>query len=214
MKKLIIIGAGGFGRETLQWALSTGDYGKNYLISGFLDDNLSALENHDLEYKIIGKIKDWVPKSDELFVDALGSPKTKKLINNLLAEKGAVFTNIIHSSVIIASTAKIGVGNVICPNVVISDSAVINNHITINIGSTIGHDTKIGSFSTISSLCDLTGGVIVGEGVFIGSKVSVVPGRHIGMNSYLCAGSVIMSNVKTGFKMLGNPAKKFDIHSK
>ena len=44
MNKLIIVGAGGFGREVLQWALQSNDYGKKWEIAGFLDDNLNKLQ--------------------------------------------------------------------------------------------------------------------------------------------------------------------------
>ena len=213
MKKLIIAGAGGFGREVLQWALQSVDFNKKFIISGFIDDDKTALDKFSLSYKILGTITEWIPRNNEVFVVAAGYVNNKKIIESKLTEKGACYINIIHPTAIINDTAILGIGNIICPNVVISDSAFVNNHVSINVGSIIGHDAKVGSYSVISSQCDIAT-CNVGEGVFVGSKVSILPGMKIGTNSYLCAGSVIMSNVKDGGKMFGVPAKKFNIGMK
>ncbi|NBX34537.1 hypothetical protein EBR16_04155 [bacterium] len=43
MKKLLIVGAGGFGREMHAWALQHPDHGRDWIFAGFLDDNPAAL---------------------------------------------------------------------------------------------------------------------------------------------------------------------------
>jgi sugar O-acyltransferase (sialic acid O-acetyltransferase NeuD family) len=214
MKKLIIAGAGGFGREVLQWALQSVDFNKKFIISGFIDDDKTALDKFSLPFKILGTITEWIPSNNEVFIVAAGHVNNKMTIESKLTEKGACYINIIHPTAIINDTATLGVGNIICPNVVISDSAFLNNHASINVGSIIGHDAIIGPYSVISSQCDITASVIIGEGVFLGSKVSILPGMKIGRNSYLCAGSVIMSDVKEESRMFGVPAKIFHIGEK
>jgi|SRR3989339_361195 len=211
MNKLIIVGAGGFGREVLQWALQSNDYGKKWEIAGFLDDNLNKLDGFNCSYPILDKIINWQPKSNECFVMAIGSPKIKEKITASLTEKGAVFENVIHSSVVLASTVQLGQGVVLCPGVVISDKAVIGNHVSVNINTCIGHDVSIGDYVTINSLCDMTGDVVIGKNVFVSSSVSVIPGCKIGEEAYLCAGSVVMNNVPKKTRVLGVPAKKFEI---
>ena len=211
MKRLIIAGAGGQGRECYNWTLDSIGINCEYSFHGFIDDNLKALDGFNSSAKIIGSISEYIPNSSDVFVIAVGSPQEKEKIANHLSSKQAVFVNIIHRSAVIVPTAKLGHGLIISPNVVISDCAKISNHVSINIGSTIGHDVEIGDFSTISSNCDLTGNVQVEGKVFIGSNVSIIPGVRIGHESYLCAGSTIMNNVKPYSKMLGIPAKNFKI---
>ena len=211
MDKLIIVGAGGFGRETLQWALQSNENNKKWSVAGFIDDELDMLNGFDCSYTILGRILDWQPKSNERFVIAIGPPKTKKVIAARLAEKGAIFENIIHKTVTFATTAKLGCGIILCPNVVVSDNAIVDDHVAININSSIGHDACVGAYATISSYCDITAEVSLGEGVFLGSSVCIVPQRKIGNNAYICAGSAVMNNVQPDTKVMGVPAKKFEI---
>ena len=44
MKKLLIVGAGGFGREVACWAAEAMGRGTDWVPAGFLDDNVRALE--------------------------------------------------------------------------------------------------------------------------------------------------------------------------
>lgn len=46
MKNLIIIGAGGCGRELLQWAKDINEIDKRWNIKGFLEYDLRSLENN------------------------------------------------------------------------------------------------------------------------------------------------------------------------
>lgn len=211
LKKLIVVGAGGFGRETLQWALQSNENNLNWCIAGFIDDRLDALNGFSCPYPVLGKVIDWLPKPDERFVISIGSPKVKKLVSENLADKGAIFENIIHRSVILATTAKLGCGIILCPNVVVSDNANIDDHVLINIGSSVGHDAHVGSYSTISSFCDITGRVSLDESVFLGSSVCIIPGCKIGRDAYICAGSSVMNNISANKRVMGVPAKKFEI---
>jgi sugar O-acyltransferase (sialic acid O-acetyltransferase NeuD family) len=208
MSKLIIVGAGAFGREVLQWALQSNG---GWDVAGFIDDNLDALNGIDCPRPILGSLDEWQPKSDEVFVVSLGSPKSKKEAVTKLANRGAVFGNIIHNTATLATTVKLGCGIILCPNTVISDSATIGNHVAINIGSSIGHDVRIGDYSILSSLCDVTGGVSLGECTFLGSSVCIIPYRTIGDYAYVSAGSAVMNNVRPNTKVMGVPAKKFEI---
>ena len=45
MKKLLIVGAGGFGRELYVWASQHPDCGQAWELEGFLDDNSQALQS-------------------------------------------------------------------------------------------------------------------------------------------------------------------------
>ena len=208
-KKLVIAGAGGCGREVLQWALAALPCQNEWHIAGFIDDNPNALDNYDTGYTLLGGISSWQPQHDEVFVCAIGSPDIKKRVAQALQERGAQFASIIHPTAIIATTATLGMGVVLSPFTTVSADAVVGDHVFLNLNTSIGHDARVGCYSTLSSYVDVTGFVTVGDGVFAGSHVSIVPNIRIGENAFLCAGSVIMTHVKQGQKMLGNPARKF-----
>jgi len=207
VKELIIVGAGGFGRELLQWVNSINMIQTKWVIKGFIDDNLNALEGIKCDYTVIGRIQDWEPKETEIFACAIANPRIKENIVTLLKSRRASFEKIIHPTAVIGEFNKIGEGLIAYPNSVITTNAEIGDYVTL-LSSGIGHDAVVGDFSTISSYCDITGGVKLGKRVFLGSHVTIVPGRKVGDDAYVGAGSVVINNVKPGAKVIGNPAKK------
>ena len=89
MKKIYIVGAGGFGRELLWWIKDINKVTPTWEIAGFLDDDPHALDQYECDYGVVGSIKDWQPKEDEEFALALGSPALKRKIVSILKGKGA-----------------------------------------------------------------------------------------------------------------------------
>ena len=47
--------------------------------------------------------------------------------------------------------------------------------------------------------------------VFVGSHAVIMNKRRLGDDAYVCAGSIVFNNVKSGVKVFGNPAKVFDL---
>lgn len=211
MKKLIIVGAGGCGREVLQWALSSPKNNRDWVVAGFIDDSEDPLKGKICEHKVLGRIIDWEPKPDELFVCAIGDPSARRMLVERLQGRGAMFESIIHPTSIVVPTATVGKGVIIYPYTVVSDNAVVGDHVIINMHNTIGHDAQIGSYSTLSSFCDIMGNVKVGNSVFAGSSVKIIPRLTVGDGAFLCAGSVVMSHIKEGTKVMGYPARKYQI---
>lgn len=78
MKDIIIVGASGFGREIVQWIEDINAVSPEWNILGFIDDNANALDGCKCDYKIIGNIKDWCPKGNELYACALAFPSVKE----------------------------------------------------------------------------------------------------------------------------------------
>lgn len=207
MKDMIIVGAGGFGRELLQWIKDINRIQEKWVIKGFIDDNPNALDTFECGYTVIGSIQEWQPKKNEVFACAIAHPMSKEIITTLMKSRGASFEWIVHPSACIGEYNKIGEGIVIYPHVKITVNTEIGDFVTL-LSSGVGHDVNIGNYTTISSYCDITGGVQVGNRVFIGSHVTIVPGKKIEDDAYIGAGSVVISNVKSGAKVMGNPAKR------
>jgi acetyltransferase-like isoleucine patch superfamily enzyme len=53
----------------------------------------------------------------------------------------------------------------------------------------------------------VTGRVQVADRVFLGSRVSIIPGRQVGSRAVLGAGAVVITDVPPGVTMVGNPAR-------
>ena len=210
MKDLIIIGASGFGREVLQIVKDINKAVMTWNIRGFLDDNLNALDDYECDYSVIGTIKDWEPKDNEHFVMAIANPRIKEIVTTNLEAKGAKFVSIVHPTAIIGSFNHIGRGAVIYPYAKITVNTTIGDFVSL-LGSNIGHDAVVGDYTTISGMCAINGHAILGKRVFIGGHVVVAPSKKIGDDAYVGNGSVVVTNIRSGYKVFGNPAKKIDL---
>lgn len=211
-KKLIIVGAGGCGREVAQIAMDVQQTGSvDWQLCGFLDDNLNALDEYKRNIKVLGRIQEWLPKEDEVFVCAIGEPSLREKSVGLLASRDANFVSLIHPTAIIAPSAVYEEGLVVYPYTVISVDTKIGKHVLINMYNAIGHDAIIGEYSVLSSFCDVTGHVRLGKKVFLGSHVTIAPGTEIGDDVYIGLGSVVVSSVKCGKRVFGNPARSLNL---
>lgn len=206
-KNLIIIAAGGCGREVLQWAKDINKLKDRWNIKGFIDDNLEALNGLKSSFSILSSVEDYEIEPDDEFVCCIGNGKTRKLVVDKLKSKGASFTTIIHPSAVIADTCQLGEGVIVYPFSVISDNVVIGDQCIVNSHTSIGHDSKLGKYCTISAHCDVTGHCQLGSCVFMGTSSNMVPRTRIGDDVEICAGSTVIGRVRAGIKVLGNPAK-------
>lgn len=209
MNDLYIVGAGGFGREVLQWAKDVNGSKHLWNIRGFLSDTLDTLDGKACDYRILGRIQDWIPSPGDHYLMAVGDPAGKQKLADLMIPKGAVFATLIHPSAHVAEFTDIGKGTIICPNAAISPNVKIGEFCTI-LNSALGHDVEIGDFSTISGGCSINGRVSIGRMVFAGAASSVVPGKKIGDGAQIGIGSVVIRNVGANTKVFGNPAKAMD----
>lgn len=203
---IIIVGAGGLGREVFAFALHCIQAGERWRIRGFIDDNLNALDNFNYPVGIISSIKDYIPKENDRLLLGIGIPCIKKKVVNFLLSKGGRFETLIHPSVILGYNVSLGDGVVIFPYCVISADVKIGDWVYINSSCTLDHDTKVGAFSTICCGCDLTGEVKVGKEVFISSHVTTTPRSIISNNVFVGINSFVYGNIESNTKVLGNPA--------
>lgn len=206
MKKLLIVGAGGFGREMHAWVRQHPDHGRAWTFAGFLDDNPAALAGFG-DFAPILPLTGHRPTADEIFVCGLGLPPQKEKLVGPLRAAGAEFLTFVHPRACVGERVRLGTGVVLCPGAIVSADVELGDFVMVNLHSTVGHDADIGDWSTLSAHCDVTGRVRVADRVFLGSRVSIIPGRQIGARAVLGAGAVVITDVPAGVTMVGNPAK-------
>lgn len=199
MKNLLIAGAGDSGREILAWiSTQTNDF----KFKGFLDD----AKKH--EEDIIDTIDAYPPGRDDVFACGLAEPSAKMQVVAKLRKKGARFINLIHQSAILLTPLNTAEGLVIGPFVYVANQVKLENFVFANVAASIGHNVIIGEGSTISAHCDLTGYVVLGKRVFMGSHACIIPGKKVGDDAIIGAGSAVMRNVPAQVTVIGVPAKR------
>ena len=207
-KKLIIVGAGGFGREVYAWASHIEPTQSLWEFAGFLDANSSALEGYNLNVPIVGSPDKYDPTDSELFVCAIGDPEIRLAVSRNLEHRGAKYATLIHPSAVVGPNCQIGEGSILCPFAVVTTNASVGRHAILNLHSTVGHDAVLGDYVTLCDHCDVTGNCQVGDGVFLASHASILPGMRIGNHAKVGAGSAVVKNVPEHTTVMGIPAKR------
>lgn len=209
MKDLIIVGAGGFGRELLQWIKDINRVSQTWNIKGFIDDNPNALLGYDCDYSVIGSIADWESGDNEVFALAIAEPHTKVSVVGVLKQRGAEFADIIHPLAKISEFTKHGEGLVMYPSAALNVNTKVGDFVTL-LSSGIGHDVVVDDYATISSYCGIPRGVHIGKRAYLADHAVILPEHSVGDDAYVGAGSVVVRNVPAGKKVFGNPAKIID----
>lgn len=210
--RLLIIGAGGFGREVLNWARDVqASSDVDWEVAGFLDSNEQALAGFDIDVPVLGESQTWEPQPGDRFICAVGEPSVRLKICRELQERGAQFITLIHPTASVGSRCRIGVGCIVCPGAIVTADATVGDFVALNVRACIAHDAQIGDGCTINNFCDITGNVKLGEGVFLGSHVSVTPSARIGDHARVGAGSVIVRPVRANTTVMGPTAKRLDL---
>lgn len=207
MKNLIIIGAGGMGRTLYSNALESVGYGEKFVVKGFIDDNLQALDDFPNYPPVIDTISDYQPQKDDVFVSSIGGAARRPCMEEII-RRGGQFMELIHKTARVYTNAKLGRGNFIGAYSVIGNDAVVGDYNMIQSYTVIGHDAKIGNWNRIDTHVTCVGGTVIENDVnihtsaVISHKVVVESGAHVGALSF------VIRRVKAGTTVMGNPAKR------
>lgn len=211
MKDIVIIGAGGFGREVAWLIEDINKIEPQWNILGFVDDNEDIIGAEFNGYKVLGKV-DWLLDQKLHVVNAIGDPVTKKsAMNRLLASKNK-YPILIHPSVIYSDSVNFGEGSIICAGCIITVDIEIGKHVIVNLDCTIGHDAKVGNYSTILPSVNVSGFVNIGKCVSVGTGSAIIQGVSIGENTIVGAGSVVIRDLPANCTAVGSPAKPIKFH--
>ena len=207
MKQIVVIGAGGFGRECAEiiiCMMPSLSYQLHLL--GFLDDSILLLGKKFNGIEVLGGLDYYVGCSDIHFVVGVGDPRLRKILVKIALEMGYKPATIIHPSVKIYTGAQIGKGVVIQAGSQIGINTKIGDHVHINFNCSIGHDVVLEDYVTISPLVAISGGCVIEKGGYMGSSSSIIPLKRVGKWSKIGAGACVIKNIPSRQTAIGVPA--------
>lgn len=196
--EFFIVGAGGFGRETLDAALAL-----DLKVSSFVD------EDERLANKLVRGLPVVSPASlmGGNFVLAIADPSTRRRLATALQTKGLEPRTLIHPKAVMAPEAEVGAGAVILANVYLSSGVRLGRHAHVNYNATVGHDSRLGNYVTVLPGANVGGNVELGDAVTVGTNACILQGLTIGEGATVGAGAAVVRNVAAGATVKGVPAR-------
>lgn len=166
-EKLLLVGAGGFGRVVSELARQTYD-------CAFVDDGFE-LGAEICGITVVGRLSDLEALRGEYekLVVVIGNNALRERIYQKALAHGYTFPNIVCSNAYISPFAKLGWGCVILNNAVVQNGATVGNGVLLNPGVEIHHDSFVGDHSLIYTNSVVRTGTKVGKCVRIGSNVTI-----------------------------------------
>ena len=203
-RRILVVGAGGFGREVLQW-LNHAWPDAMSRVAGFLSDDPDRLAGRRVPRPIVGRATGFAVAEGDYFVLGIGVPDARRRVAESLVEAGARFLTLVHPTAVVAPSAVIGVGAVICPFCVVSDSVSVGRWALLNYHSSVGHDASVGDYAVLSPYATLGGGALVADDVFLGLHAAVGPGVSVGARAKVSANSSALAAVPADCIVWGSP---------
>ena len=194
-EKLLLVGAGGFGRVVLEHAIQTYD-------CSFIDDG-SDVGMYVNGTPIIGRtseLEQLFAEYKELII-TIGNNQLREKLYKIASDIGYSFPNIIAPSAYISPYASIGTGCVILNNAVIQNNAKIGNGCILNPGVEAHHDSSIGNYCLIYTNSVVRSLTNVGDRALIGSTVTVSTYAHVSNDAIIEDGSIVKKNEYNGVSL-------------
>lgn len=211
---LVVVGAGGFGREVLDVVDATNAASESpaWRLLGVVDDrptdrNLELLRRRGVRY--IGSVDESLRAEglDAHYVVGIGSPKIRRAIANKFQGAGWTAATLVHPSVTLGFDVSIGDGSVLCAGVRLTTNIRLGQHVHLNLNATVGHDTVVGDFVSVNPLASISGDCTLEDDVLIGVAGVVLNGLTVREGATVGGSACVVRTVPPGTVVKGVPAR-------
>lgn len=206
---VLIVGAGGFGRETASALDAIAGAGGDHAV-GFADDSPDLIGATVAGLPVLGGVDLARDRTDLGVVVTVGNPRrfdAKRAIVERLDLPADRYVTLVHPNASIGTEVSLGVGTIILAGTVVTHGATIGDHVGIMPNTVVTHDDVIGHYAILASGVRLGGDVTIGEGAYVGSSAMIREGVTVGPGAMVGMGSVVLRDVPAGETWVGSPAR-------
>lgn len=207
VRDLVIIGAGGHGREALDVVEAMNARRVTWRLRGFLDDGHPPADRLARRgTPLLGPVS----KLEDLevaYIAAVGASEVRERIDAVATGYAREAVPLVHPASSVGGDVLLAPGVIIAAGARVTTNVRLGRHTHVNVGAVISHDCRVADFVTLSPGVLVNGEVTLGRHVMLGTGAIVTPGCTIGAGTWVGAGAVVMDDLPAGVVATGVPAR-------
>ena len=212
-RQLVIIGAGGVGREVLDVVeavnlapASTG--GGRFDVVGFLDDAEPELDLMPVDgVPHLGPVASLSELPDDVgYVIGIADTVVRGEIDAVGQSSGRWSPVLVHPTASLGRSVELGPGSVVFAQASLTNHIRLGRGVQVHPGATIGHDTTVADYVTVCPQVAVSGNVAVERGVWLGTSSCVNQGLTVGEAATVGSGAAVIRDVPPWVTVVGVPA--------
>lgn len=210
VRRVVVVGASGFGRESLDVLDAMISGGQPLEIVGVVDDspseeNLLRLLQRGVQY--LGTIDDGLDNigSNCAYVLGIGNPLIKQVLIDRIEAHGILPFTAVHPTANIGVNTSLSAGVVICAGAVISTNVHLGEHAHVNPNATIGHDAVLGRCVSVNPGAVISGAVRIGKEVLVGASATILQNLSVGDRTIVGAAALVTKDAPSDVVVKGMP---------
>ena len=198
---LVIVGAGGHGREVLDVVEASG-----LPFLGFVDDGSPDVEPLTRRAAtLLGGVAE-IEGLDVAVLLGLGDSRVRRRVGEALL--GCRWSRaVVHPLASTGTDVELGAGTVLCAGARLTTHITVGLHGYVGPNATIGHDATLADYVTVLPGATVSGNVHLAVGASIGTGANVRQGVRVGEGAVVGAGAVVIADVEAGTTVVGVPAR-------
>jgi sugar O-acyltransferase (sialic acid O-acetyltransferase NeuD family) len=210
-RPLLLVGAGGFARETAAAVRAVNDIRPQWTMLGFLDDDPARHGTLVDGLCVLGPVEAVHGHPDAAVLVCTGSPRNYRSRRDIVRRLGLPaqrYAVLRHPAASVAAGTEIGPGSVLLAGTVVTTPQPVGAHVAAMPQAVLTHDDTVGDYVTLASRVALGGGVRVAEGAYLGAGSLIREGLTVGAWALVGMGSVVLRDIPPGEVWAGAPARR------
>ena len=208
-RPLLLVGTGGFARETLELVNALNRVEPTWHVVGMLDDDPATHGRDVLGFAVVGPSAAVHDHPDALVAACVASPDDPMRRLALVARldlPAERYATLVHPTAVVPASASIGPGSVVHAGTIMTADVALGAHVAVMPAVVLTHDDVVGDGVTFGARVSVAGGVTIERGAYIGAGALVREKLAVGAGAVVGMGSVVTRPVPPGEVWAGVPA--------
>lgn len=208
---LLLAGAGGFARETIELVLAVNRLVPTWQIVGLLDDDPSLHGRQIHGFTVLGPCEAVHDHPEALVSACVASPDDPMRRLRLVSRLGLPierYATLVHPTAVVPASAVIGRGAVLQAASIMTADVELEAHVAVMPGVVLTHDVLVGEGATLAAGAMVAGAVTIERGAYVGSGALLRERVVVGSGSLIGMGAVVTRSVPADEVWVGVPARR------